>query len=158
MEKRYFDFEKYAAENEFTTYGFDAKSINHDVSAAIFKDIRAYETKRNTVCSAKKRADLAEFWVISHKRYVMHIICKNYNPMVWLTEFIYETVIDFGEYISRAYIVRYVFNALHDKEVTSDNIDDFMANSTDIDTSEGIYNGLIEYVNKWSKGLERKAN
>lgn len=156
MATRYFDFKEYAAGEQITEDGFDADTIDYEVSVAIFKDIRAYENNKKIIMSDKKRAKFAEFWVATHTSYVMRIIHRNFNPIAWLVNYVKEEATEANEWVRRVDVTKNVFNALHGKKITEEDVNDFMEGVIDVDTSNGVYNGLIEYVKAWASTLPAK--
>lgn len=157
MATRYFDFEEYAAGEQICSDGYDAKQIDYEVSQVIFKDMLKY-MDRNNLHDEEKRAFFAEAWVAMHTSEVMNIINKNFNPVVFLFDYIYDTVWQSHERVNHFNAVMAISNALHGKKITEDDISEFMEGVIDADTSNGVYKGLIAYVKAWANTLPAKEN
>lgn len=107
---------------------------------------------------AKKRAEFAEIWVATHTSEVMSIINRNFTPVIWLFNYVYDTVWKCHERVAHFNAVMAVSNALHGKKVTEDNIDEFINGVSGADTSDGVYRGLIAYLKAWAEKLPVKDN
>ena len=158
MPKFYFNFKEYAADEQLNANGFDADQINYEVHAAIIGDMLKYKNKKNIEMDAKKRAEFTEIWVATHTSEIMSIIDRNFAPVVWLFNYVYDTVWQCHERVAHFNAVMAVSNALRGKKITEDDISEFMNGVSDVDTSEGVYNGLIAYLKVWAGKLPVKDN
>lgn len=154
----YFNFKEYAADEQLNENGFDAEQINCEVHTAIVEDIVKYMNKKNVEMDAKKRAEFVEIWVVTHTSEVMSIINRNFTPVVWLFNYVYDAVWQSHEKVAHFNVVMAISNALHGKKVTEDDINEFLNGVSDADTSEGVYKGLIAYLKTWAGKLPVKDN
>lgn len=156
MATRYFDFEEYAAGEQICSDGYDNAAIEYEISVEIFKAIRERETETGKLMGSKAKNDFTDMWVAGHFSFVRSVINANFNPCAWLANYLYIRAMEAGEAIREIDTAIAASNAIAEKEVSEDDINRFMENVFDADETNGVYNGLIEYVKAWASTLPTK--